>query len=331
MTTTLHHQQRGITLVEALIGLLMLSVGLLGALRLQSWLRLHGDIAHQRTDAVQLAQQDLEHLRGFAHTTAFGEIASLGSTAHGANATAFTLARTVSPSAGLKSSHVSVRWRDRSDSEQAIELHTSIAAVAPIYSAALALPPQDRSLAPRSHLPVGARQISEGRSVLKPSAAGTVVWILDSATGMVVSRCSVPAGLTVRDITPAHLNACTDRAGLLVRGHIRFSLGPQPDAEHPNDAPLALSLVPGECEIDVVNGRERHLAYFCIVPPNGLGAEPLRIVPDGWVFGATATTFKACRYTEAPHNYLVVRGDGACPSELTPHNVASLATTQHQP
>ncbi|MGY4828145.1 type IV pilus modification PilV family protein [Sphaerotilaceae bacterium SBD11-9] len=331
MTTTLHRRQRGITLVEALVGLLMLSVGLLGALRLQSWLRLHGDIARQRTQAVQLAQQDLENLRGFAHTTAFGEIASQGGTANGANDTAFTLTRTVTASAGLKSSHVSVRWRERSGSEQAVELHTSIAAVAPIYSAALALPPQDRTLAPRSHLPVGARQISEGRSVLKPSATGSVAWILNTATGMVVSRCSVPAGLTGREITPTHLNACTDRVGLLLRGHIRFSLGPQPDAAHPNDAPLALSLAPGECEIDVVNGHERHLAYFCVVPPGSLGAEPLRMVPDGWAFGATATTFKACRYTDAPHNYLVVRGDVACPAAVPQHNEASLATAQHQP
>jgi Tfp pilus assembly protein PilV len=326
MTTRLH-RQRGITLVEALVGLLILSLGLLGALRLQSWLRLNGELARQRTEAVRLAQQDMEQVRGFADADAFSEIANQRDTSH----PAFALARTVTAQAALKSSQVSVSWQDRGGTAQTIQLHTHIAGVAPIYSAALSLPPQDRALAPRRLLPPGARRLTAGRSVFKPSEHSGVAWILDTATGEAIAQCSVPPGLATRDITEAHLGSCSDRVGVLIRGYIRFSLGPQPDASQPNDAPLALTLSPASCEIDTVRGAERYVAYVCFVPQGSLGSEPLRIVPDGWAFGATASTYKACRYAAAPLNYLVIRGDASCPAAVPQHNQASVATLPYQP
>ena len=168
--------QRGITLVEALIGALLLSLGLLGALRMQSWLRLNGDVAQQRSEAVRLAQQDLEQVRGFADATAFQGITSQRSEAAHASS-AFTLQRTVSPDPSLKNSLIAVSWQDRSGNPQTIQLHSSINGLSPIYSAALALPHQDKTLSPRRHLPPGARRLSEGRSVFKPTSRSSVAWI----------------------------------------------------------------------------------------------------------------------------------------------------------
>ncbi|HEX3141743.1 MAG TPA: prepilin-type N-terminal cleavage/methylation domain-containing protein [Rhizobacter sp.] len=334
MTSALARRQRGISLIEALVGLLLLSVGLMGALRLQTWLRLHGDIAHQRSEAVRLAQQDLEGLRGFAQATAFDAITSQHRETNGER-TAFVLTRSVAPSAGLKSSQVNVQWVDRSGGTQTVQLHASIAAVAPVYSAALSLPSQDRVFAPRRVLPAGARHFTEGRSVFKPSNRSALAWIIDNATGLVVARCSAPTGLAARDITAAHLESCTDMAGMLLHGYIRFSLGPSPDAAEPNDVPLALSLTPTDCEIEASTGREHHLAYVCFIPTGTTGSQPLRMVPEGWAFGATASTFKACRYSGAPNNYLVIRGDASCPATSlatdTQHNEASFATVQYQP
>ncbi|MBC7993859.1 MAG: hypothetical protein H7Z15_11520 [Rhizobacter sp.] len=326
-------RQRGISLVEALVGVLLLSLGLLGALRMQSWLRLNGDVAGQRTEAVRLAQQDLEQLRGFADQAAFQTIASQRSEG---TESPFTLDRNVVAHTALKVSLVSVSWQDRSGATQTVQLHSSINGLAPVYSAALALPTQDMSLPPRRHLPTGARRLSEGRSVLKPSSGSRVAWIINDATGEVSAECSVPATLAARDITEADLTRCTELTARLLRGYIRFSLSPVPDALNANDAPLALTLTPAtaRCETEAVRrAGEHYLAYTCLLTTGA--SEPLRIVPTGWAFGATATTFKACRYVHAnpsaPHNYLVIRGDAACPGPQPQHNGVSVATVQHQP
>lgn len=325
--------QRGITLVESLIGVLLLSLGLLGALRMQSWLRLNGDVAKQRTEAVRLAQQDLERLRGFASAAAFQAITSQRSEG---TVPPFTLDRHVVAGPTLKNSWVAVSWQDRGGATQTVQLHSSINGLAPVYSAALALPTQDTTLSPRRHLPTGARRLSEGRSVLKPTNRSSVAWIVNDATGEVSAECSVPNTLAARDITEADLTRCTELTARLLRGYIRFSLGAVPDALNANDAPLALTLTPttARCETESVRqAGERYLAYTCLLPIGP--AEPLRIVPTGWAFGATPTTYKACRYAHAnpsaPHNYLVIRGDAACPGPQPQHNGVSVATVQHQP
>lgn len=329
------HRQRGITLVEALIGVLLLSLGLLGALRLQSWLRLNGDVAKQRTEAVRLAQQDLEQVRGFTDAAEFQAITNQRSEADHP-LTLFTLERTVSADPALKNSLIAVSWQDRGGDTQTVTLHSSIPGLPPVYSAALALPSQDRTLSPRHQLPTGAKRLSEGRSVLKPSSDSGVAWIIDNATGEVSAECTVPATLAARDITEADLTRCTELTARLLRGYIRFALGPVPDAQHANDTPLALTLTPAtaRCETESIrHAGERYLAYTCLLP---VGApEPLRIQPEGWAFGATASTYKACRYVHAnpsaPHNYLVIRGDAACPGPQPQHNGVSVATVQHQP
>ena len=327
--------QRGITLVESLVGVLLLSLGLLGALRMQSWLRLNGDVAQQRSEAIRIAQQDLEQVRGFTDAAAFQAITTQRrETSH--TTASFTLNRTVSADHTLKNSLVAVSWQDRSGSTQTVQLHSSLNGLSPVYSAALALPPQDMTLSPRRHLPTGARHLSEGRSVLKPSAGSNIAWIINNATGEVSAECSVPGSLAARDITEADLTRCTELTARLLRGYIRFSLGPVPDALNANDAPLGLTLTPttARCEIEPVrHADERYLAYTCLLP---VGAtEPLRIEPAGWAFGATVTTYKACRYLHAnpsaPHNYLVIRGDAACPGPQPQHNGVSVATVQHQP
>ncbi len=327
--------QRGITLVEALIGVLLLSLGLLGALRMQSWLRLNGDVAKQRTEAVRIAQQDLEQVRAFADAAAFQSITSQRREAAHTSAP-FTLNRTVSADPTLKNSLITVSWQDRGGATQTVQLHSSLNGLAPIYSAVLALPPQDTTLSPRRHLPTSARRLSEGRSMLKPTSLSNVAWIVNDATGEVSAECSVPSTLAARDITEANLTRCTELTARLLRGYIRFSLGPVPDALTANDAPLALTLTPASarCETEPVRrAGERYLTYTCLLPVGT--AEPLRIVPAGWAFGATLTTYKACRYAHAnpsaPHNYLVIRGDAACPGPQPQHNGVSVATVQHQP
>lgn len=366
MRTSTLRRQRGITLVEALVGFLVLSMGVLGAARLQSWLRLNGDIARQRTEAVRLAQQDMEQVRGFANATAFDQIAARQVTSSD-TPTTFTLTRSIASAAGasLKHSKVTVSWLDRSGSTQSIQLQSDVSGTAPVYSAALAVAPQDRVMAPRRHLPAGARLLSEGRSVIKPAAHSTIAWIVDNATGAVISQCSVSASLTARDIGNADLTNCTAVSGSLLSGYIRFSLAAVPDATLANDKPMALAVnlaldstpaTAPRCETDTT---ATYITYTCLVPQTASDtgwSGQLRIAPEGWVLGDAPSAFKVCRYStdhdgsgridrndEHPdhyslvmgylgqQNYLVVRGQASCPAAVPPHNDASVATVQHQP
>lgn len=56
--------QRGFKLIEALIALAVLAVGSLALSSLQLWLDHGTALARQRSDAVRLAQTQIEQLRG---------------------------------------------------------------------------------------------------------------------------------------------------------------------------------------------------------------------------------------------------------------------------
>jgi len=61
--------QRGVGLIEALIAFLVLSLGMLAIARVQSDMRAHAELARQRTEAVRIAQQDIETLRAYSVLT----------------------------------------------------------------------------------------------------------------------------------------------------------------------------------------------------------------------------------------------------------------------
>ena len=62
--------QRGIGLIEALLAFLVLSLGMLAIARLQSDLRSNAELARQRSEAVRIAQQEIETLRAYSVLTA---------------------------------------------------------------------------------------------------------------------------------------------------------------------------------------------------------------------------------------------------------------------
>lgn len=313
--------QRGITLVEALIGLLIVSLGLAAAARMQSWLRANADLARQRTEALRLAQTDLEHLRA--------------ARAPITPAAPFAMERTVREHGGLHTRQVTVHWRDTRAGAQALQLSTSTTDLPPPYSAVLRLPPQGLALSLRPRMPQPSWPLGDGRHVLKPQAHGTLAWVL-SDSGEVVAQCQVPALHEPRALRAADLHDCTPLSASLLRGHVRFDLSNHPDPLTANAAPLPVQVVHGRtrCETETVaHGAERFIAYLCLVPL-GERSHSAQLVPLGWAFGATAATHKACRYdsaegTTAPHNFLVIRGDLPCPT--TAHNGGSVATVQHQP
>jgi len=138
----LRKRQRGTSLLEALITFLVLSVGMLTLLRVQTSLRDSADAARQRSEAVRLAQQDLETLRGFATAAAYSAIA--GGVADGtpaASNTRYTLTRVVQAQSepGFKAIQVTLSWNDRNGEPQRVQLNAMMAAHDPAYSGALML------------------------------------------------------------------------------------------------------------------------------------------------------------------------------------------------
>lgn len=140
--------QRGITLIEALIAFLVLSLGMLAVVRMQPELRQHAELARQRSEATRLAQQDIEGLRGFVRldgaAPSFDAIADAAFTVEpdGLGSPRYRVQRRVDAAAWPQSRVVvvSVQWADPRGEAQQIELATLIAAHEPALAALGLLP-----------------------------------------------------------------------------------------------------------------------------------------------------------------------------------------------
>ncbi|HET6599601.1 MAG TPA: prepilin-type N-terminal cleavage/methylation domain-containing protein, partial [Burkholderiaceae bacterium] len=170
------HRQRGVTLVEALIAFLVLSLGTLAMARVQAQFRMEADIARQRSEAVRLAQEDIETLRAFSvfaaasGARAWASIASASnvvdsSTGYASN-TRYTVARNVAALPNAKTVHVAVHWADRGGAAQQVVLNSIISASDPARAGALAIAPSDpvaRGVFGRSaRVPQAARDLGDG-------------------------------------------------------------------------------------------------------------------------------------------------------------------------
>ena len=158
---------------------------------------------------------------------------------------------------------------------------------------------------------------------------------------------------------------------------MRFSTSGAPLAAQATEAPAAVAVAltltgsdypaPPWCASEAVEtaGGDRHVAYHCVVypPASGLWSGRTTLTPAGWTLGTGPDDRRVCRYssdqdgsgaidTNAEHpaayanvdaslthqNFLVIRGNEACPSG-TPVRLeagsapihVNLATVQHQP
>ncbi|MEO6410166.1 MAG: hypothetical protein ABIO45_15635 [Burkholderiaceae bacterium] len=253
-------RMRGTSLLEALVAFLVLSLGMLTVVRLQTHLRASADVARQRSEAVRLAQQELENLRAFsaiapgsgarAYADIVSGVATLDDAAAqpGAN-TRYTLTRAVLDDAvpNAKSANLRVTWDDRSGSPQQIVLDSLIAGVDPAYSGALGVAPSNLrlrgALARAAEIPILATDLGNGSSAFKPVASGTVVLVFDNRSGVLTSRCtSAPGSSSNATLSTADLVGCTTVSALLLSGSVRFSAAAPPDAANANEAPLPLAI-----------------------------------------------------------------------------------------
>lgn len=260
------NRQRGVTLIEALVALLIMAFGMVAMVGIESNLRRSADVARQRSEAVRLGQQEIEQLRAFGTLTlppnaeapsrAYEQITD-GETSNAGDRssnTQFHLTRSVVSNAGDTELQVTVTWADRAASgaepNNSIRLSTIVGRVDPKLAASLSIPPNGQPtlqpLARSPDIPLTAKDLGNGQSIFKPPALSSgIAWVLDNRTGAITKRCiglapsATNAELTLSDVTTYCTN---DVNALLLSGFVRFSTGDVPDPELPLSPALPLNV-----------------------------------------------------------------------------------------
>ena len=241
-------RSRGISLLEALVALAIMAIGMLGIVGVQSTLRSTSDLAKQRSEAVRIAQVEIERSRAFI--TIAGPGANYDALLPGGpvptpvvppgiNAN-YTLSRTVTqlppPRLG-KALAVSVTWDDRTGQPHRVDLSTLIAGISPELGHTLIVPGAgdviQQPLGRKGGIPIGAKDLGGGRSGWIPVPPGStpgVAWVFNNITG-VITICTTTAA-TVADLiynpgSPGSDNVtCTTEVALYVSGFVRYALDP---------------------------------------------------------------------------------------------------------
>lgn len=242
-------RQRGASLVEVLIGVVVITVGLLGTARWQAQLRQATDLARQQGEALRLARQDLERLRAWSGSD--GPVPA-ESTAPPSASAAYTLTRRVSEEqGGWRRATVTVDWLDARLQPRQVRLDTALFSASPAHVLALTTVPAARDGWPRDDrhpaIPADAEPINPRQSVFKPVADGGDAWVFDHRSGRIVARCSaVPSATPTSALTPDDLGGCEPANDLLLSGRIRFqgeALGGPPNPVAPDALrPMRVSL-----------------------------------------------------------------------------------------
>lgn len=130
--------QRGLTLIETVITLAILSFGLVAVMKLQSYMIGHSAIAKQQAQAMTLAQKKIEELRDFqqintgAGVKAYDDISSASENISGTNAN-YTLSWTVTDqtSPDHKVINMNISWPDKNGVTRTIQLSSIISKTDP--------------------------------------------------------------------------------------------------------------------------------------------------------------------------------------------------------
>lgn len=260
--------QRGVTLIEALVALLVMSFGMLALVGLMSNLRLGADLAKQRSEAMRIARAEIAKLRDFSELTrgastpatakVYAEITTPPQPRQESppdSNTTYLVQRTVAALAtggqGV-TVRVNVSWMDRTGGAQFVTLDTVIASVDPVFSAVVSrapsagpvIQPSGRSPA----IPIGAKKLDKDISAFRPDGLGSTVWVFNNLNGTIVGKCSIPVGTAVSTLTTADVESCINgTVGYLLSGVIRFSnTNPaNPSAPEAGGFLLGLSIVNG--------------------------------------------------------------------------------------
>ena len=185
---------RGFSLIEALVALLIVSLGMLAIAGFQANLAGASDIAKQRMEAVRLAQDKMEAFRSFGNLTGYSSIAN-GSDGPFVSNAQFTRTWTVSqgPSDTERWINIIVSWTDRRGNAQQVTTQSSIAKFDPQDIGTLATgpggitvrKPKNRSL----NIPYPAVTLSGGAQSAFIPPPGNVVYVFNNTSGNIEKSC----------------------------------------------------------------------------------------------------------------------------------------------
>lgn len=313
-------RSQGVSLIEALVALAVMGFGMLGIVALQMSLRSNSDHSRQQAEAMHIASDYLERARAYSVIAtdplggkqAYDDIADEGPISiAGINAT-YSREVSVRNSADLayKTVQVRVSWSDRAGAAQQLELASLIHRTPPELAGSLILPSAEgfNGSGPGGRhwsIPAAAVDIAGNKSEFAPPGGGTVRWIFDRTSGLVVQHCE--------------FGSCANISGRLLHGFIDFATTPtQPtvmDAENPPGTALpGVSITVNqsaptgaaapECHVDALSTVASE--YFCLVQvttPTGpssrwSGRSLLAGIPlASSVSDPSAASFRVCRYT----------------------------------
>jgi Tfp pilus assembly protein PilV len=246
-------RDKGVTLIEALVALMVMSFGMVALVGLMSNLRRSGDLGKQRSEAMRLAQAELATLRSFSliqkpaaasapisdYETDIVTVDAKAETPDDSNTTyqvkrwaGSFIENSTEPQA--RTVQVVVDWKDRAtessrnDDVQQVVLSTVVARVDPAFAAVVSFTPPPggiRQPADRHPaIPTAAKDLRDKTSVYRPSSLASTVWVFNNLTGVITGVCSIEAGTPVSALTAADVEACKNNTvGYLLSGTIRFS------------------------------------------------------------------------------------------------------------
>ncbi|MGF1688815.1 prepilin-type N-terminal cleavage/methylation domain-containing protein [Photobacterium japonica] len=124
---------KGFSLIEVLVSMLVLGVGVLGLIKLQTYMEVKSDNALTTIDALYLAEEKLETFRTRSQSAATGTMlysaitsGSESLTVAGKPADRIVAVIDDSPVVGSKKITVTVGWNDRWETRQEVKLETVI-------------------------------------------------------------------------------------------------------------------------------------------------------------------------------------------------------------
>ena len=235
-------RQRGVTLIEALVALLVMSFGMIALVGLMSNLRFSADLAKQRSEAMRIARAEIAKLRTFSvlerpagaavGVMAYKDIVSVASTpvTPADSNTTYAVQRLVTPAAAAQAVfvRVAVVWKDRAGDSQFVNLDTVIAGIDPVFSAAIGFAPQAGPVSQPSGrnpvIPETAKKLDKDVSAFRLRSSDNIVWVFNNLTGIITGKCSIEAGTPVSILKASDVDSCKNNTiGYLLSGMVRFS------------------------------------------------------------------------------------------------------------
>jgi len=227
-------RQRGFTLIEGLLAMVVMALGMLALVNLQSNLSIASDAAKHRTEATRLAQQKLDELRSFEQVAAEGgKVSYLGTVVSSAapetidpgdhSNTSFSRSWTVTANSEMqKSVNVLVAWTDRRGPQQ-LTLNTVIGRADPASISTLGVGPGTTVVRrPKNRnidIPYPAVSLKGNKSAFQPPGSSVVIYF-DNDSGNVVGQCE--GALPAADSEMVLAGSCNKGTGYLLSGYVRF-------------------------------------------------------------------------------------------------------------